>query len=643
MYSSIEETSRKEVIEKCYWPLFNLANNGFPIGIEIPAITLEIINNLDPSWVETLSEYIAENKIEFLGSGYSQIIGPLVPAKVNEWNQKLGLEKYRKLLGVSPKVALVNEMAYSSGIVEHYLKSSFRAIIMDWNNPRRFNSKWEKEWRFYPQIAKGVGGIKIPVIWSDSIAFQKFQRYAHGELELNEYVADLEKKRLSSDSFFPLYSNDIEIFDYRPGRYKTEGSLNTESEWERILSLFLELKENRNFQLVFPSQVLEGLTHENGGNEIQLESSGQPIPVKKQEKYNIYRWALTGRDDLGVNTRCFQIYRSFFKEHNSNQDDWKELCYLWSSDFRTHITDKRWGEYLDRLTELEKKHLNNDSLPHEIDVLSDKPRNITKTSVEKTNNKIVIENNKIKVLFNQNKGATIESLFFKDYRMLSLLGRLEHGYFEDISLGADFYSGLSVIEKYKKHKITDLHDVEPVVKSNVAYTSVNTVIEDGGVEFENETRVYENKLTLLKRIIVTKDEYTTIRPLAFVLNPENWDKETLFYKTHLGGMNYETFYLQEVQVRHNEIYSSLISARHGLGITEGKLIIGDKDKSILFEHDQTKSALIPAIVYFTQGNDNFFFRLSYSAMEMDETHRDRLYPMHIESEVSLSIILDDEN
>ena len=60
MYSSIEEASRKDVILKCYWPLFKLADMGIPIGIESPAITLEIINELDPDWILSLSKYIAE-------------------------------------------------------------------------------------------------------------------------------------------------------------------------------------------------------------------------------------------------------------------------------------------------------------------------------------------------------------------------------------------------------------------------------------------------------------------------------------------------------------------------------------------------------------------------------------------------------
>ena len=92
MYSSIEEASRISVIKNCYWPIFKIADLGIPIGIEAPAVTLEIINKLDPDWVVYLSQYISDAKIEFIGSGYSQIIGPLIPAKVNKWNQDLGIE-----------------------------------------------------------------------------------------------------------------------------------------------------------------------------------------------------------------------------------------------------------------------------------------------------------------------------------------------------------------------------------------------------------------------------------------------------------------------------------------------------------------------------------------------------------------------
>ena len=45
------------------------------------------------------------------------------------------------------------------------------------------------------------------------------------------------------------------------------------------------------------------------GQPLRLESAACPVPVKKQRKYNLARWAVTGRDDLGINAACERIYR----------------------------------------------------------------------------------------------------------------------------------------------------------------------------------------------------------------------------------------------------------------------------------------------------------------------------------------------
>ncbi len=47
----------------------------------------------------------------------------------------IGNAVYRRLLGVSPTVALVNEQAYSGGLVGHYLDAGYEALLMDWDNP----------------------------------------------------------------------------------------------------------------------------------------------------------------------------------------------------------------------------------------------------------------------------------------------------------------------------------------------------------------------------------------------------------------------------------------------------------------------------------------------------------------------------
>ena len=134
-FSSIEEERRAEVIARCYWPLLRLAEKYPHIGLEVSGYTLEQIDRLDPAWIAQARSLLAQGKIELIGSGYSQMIGPLVPARVTAENLKIGNEVYQALLGVRPTVALVNEQAYSAGLVEHYLDAGYGALLMDWDNP----------------------------------------------------------------------------------------------------------------------------------------------------------------------------------------------------------------------------------------------------------------------------------------------------------------------------------------------------------------------------------------------------------------------------------------------------------------------------------------------------------------------------
>ena len=160
-------------------------------------------------------------------------------------------------------------------------------------------------------------------------------------MELEEYLIIC--RQFDRDGgMFSLYGNDVEIFDFRPGRYQTEAVLSEESEWQRIRRLFELLKDDERIKIVKPGEVLSLLDKAPAGNILSLESTEQPVPVKKQAKYNITRWAVTGRDDIGSNTRCWRIYEQLQISKGVSEEEWKELCYLWSSDFRTHITEKRW-------------------------------------------------------------------------------------------------------------------------------------------------------------------------------------------------------------------------------------------------------------------------------------------------------------
>ena len=105
--------------------------------------------------------------------------------------------------------------------------------------------------------------------------------------------------------------------------------------------------------LTAPSAVLGLRDAPGAGQPLTLESAACPVPVKKQRKYNLARWAVTGRDNTAINAACERIYQGMLRDESDA--DWKELCYLWASDFRTHVTEKRWTAYCARLRAAEAR------------------------------------------------------------------------------------------------------------------------------------------------------------------------------------------------------------------------------------------------------------------------------------------------
>ena len=658
-YSSIEEEQRSEVIKKCYWPLLNLIEElDLPVGIESPGYTLETIQRIDPTWIEKLQMLLGYNKCEFVGSGYMQIIGPLVPAEVNRRNQQIGLEVYKQLLGVRPGVALVNEQAYSAGLVQHYLDAGYDAIVMEWNNPAKYHPEWEKDWMFLPQQASGTSDETISLIWSNSIIFQKFQRYIHGEIEMEEYIDYLARHIGDRPRAFPLYANDIEIFDYRPGRYHTEASFHPEGEWARMRRLFEALKIDNRFEIVSPSHILGLLDLPGAGNILHLESSEAPIPVKKQKKYNITRWAVTGRDDSGINTGCWKIYSGLKKAERlktiwAPEIDacWKELCYLWGSDFRTHVSEKRWKDYLGRL----------DKMTPRVEELTGQKREVTggvrellststhKSSVKKDTYRteqeghfFSVETNQLMIRLNCRRGGAIDALYFKGLSEKPLICTLPHGYYDDIALGADYYSGHSIVEIPGNRKITDLNPATPVIKDGVIGDHpcllIKVAVPSELGEVSKTYYIYPDRqrVDLHYQFDWPEVPLGTFRTGIITLNPEAFNRETLYYGTYNGGFEAETFLLKGRTVSHDEPASALVSSQQVLGATEGWVEIGDSRKSIIVHADRNVSAVMPMINY-CETDDTFFCRLLWSVKEIDETCKSGALAANIKPNVHLII------
>ncbi len=602
-FSSIEEEQRGEVIKRCYWPLLHLAEKHGPIGVEASGFTLEEIAARDPQWIETLKCLIASGRVEFIGSGYSQMIGPLVPARVTEANLAIGNEIYQRLLGVKPSIALVNEQAYSGGLVGLYLDAGYRALLMDWDNPASHH-QWPAETRYRPQRAVGADGRTIGLVWTNTVAFQKLQRFAHCDIELDDYMAYIRAHRGDQPRMLCVYASDAEIFDFRPGRYRTEEE-NNGGEWARIAEALSRLAQEPSCELILPSRLLSAanLTQQ----PLRLETADCPIPVKKQRKYNLSRWAVTGRDDLAINAACESIYRSLLAA-KAGQAEWKELCYLWASDFRTHITQSRWDAFCGRLKAAQERW----NLDAPMAAPAPQGNRIEERYID-------IVTPTLTARLDRRRGLALSSVRFGGE---PLIGTLPHGHFDDIALQADWYTGNSVFEAPGEHKVTDLEWCEARLWREGADALVFGRVDTPKGPIEKTLRFHAKEPRIDFDLTFHWNDWgrgslrvghLTLLPTAF-----SWNK--LFLTTHNGGKECETFPLAGKEIDHGAPVSFLVSASHGLAMTEGWAELGDGTNRIRIEVDRTTAPLLGLLTH-KQVRGSHFCQLALSAMELDDTRK----------------------
>ncbi|HEY4125197.1 MAG TPA: hypothetical protein VGM36_11320 [Rhizomicrobium sp.] len=610
-FSSIEEEQRGEVIQRCYWPLLKLAEKHGPIGLEATGFTLEEIAKRDPEWILRARELISTGRIELIGSGYAQIIGPLVPARVTEKNLRLGTAIYRRLLGVAPTLALVNEQAYSGGLVGLYLDAGYRAILMDWDNPGSHHPNWHGETRYLPQRAIGADGRSIELLWTNTVAFQKLQRFAHGDIELDEYLSYLRRSAGPRARALCAYASDAEIFDFRPGRYKTEDRLSGQSEWEHLEEAFAAMASD--FSLIAPSAALGFADRPHGAQELRLETANCPVPVKKQRKYNLSRWAVTGRDDIAINAACERIYRGM-EAAGAGDGDWKELCYLWASDFRTHITEARWQKFCAELADAEQRWS-----AYEIPA-------VAQSASAGAARFIDIDTPALSVRLDRRRGVAIQSLRFNSQPQ-AVIGGLPHGHFDDIALQADWYTGDCVFEGPGEHKITDLEWCEAGRAEDAnGDVLVHATINTAKGRIDKALRFCANEPRVDFDLTFHWEDWGrgSLRLGHITLLPDAFDWERLTLVTHNGGKESETFALAGEAIDHGAPVSFLVSSSQGLGMTEGWAELGDDQNRIRIEVDRQTAPLMGLLQHRRVGG-SLFCQLALSALELDETRKPTPY------------------
>lgn len=622
-FSAIEEDERPTVIERCYWPVLRLAQH-FPIGVEATGYTLSRIAEIDPNWVAELRKLVAEQKVEFVGSGAVQLIGPLVAPEVTQKNLELGHIDYDRMVGTRPKLALVNEQAYAPGLLPLYKEAGYEAVMLDWAEAASHHPEWPSDLSGKPQTIHGAG-VEMPVVWSDAISFQKFQRYAHGELSAEEYFEFLSLQQEKGARAIPLYTSDAEVFDYRPGRFQSEAGLGSAVEYERIHLLLTAMQKSGVVNFVLPSEVLK--LRDKPQEALKVESAAAPVTVKKQRKYNLLRWGLTGRSDMRLNTYCWRKLEQLQQSNDVSEEDWRSLLHIWASDFRTHITQNRWEKLQESLALLP---------PSRTDHAPRQKAGPEMCQVEEQGRNLVIQTESGHLVLNCYRGMAIQAFGFGRYEPAvagapaenSLIGTLAHGFFDDIEFGADFYSGHMVFEPADAGKISDLSRCTPEhsFDDQTGELALNAVIATGmgSVKKFILLNVQDHTVTVEYELPEELRLWGSLRLGHAMLNPKAFDKKSLYFASHNGGNDLEYHPLfrngELVTIDHGRPVNKLVSATTALGMTGSELIIGDKSKRVILTMARTDAAGL-GMVACQPVKESFFARALISVRETDETAR----------------------
>lgn len=639
-FSSIPQEHYQYIIKNLYTQFLHISND-FPLGLEFNGQTLDIISHYDPGYIQGLQRSISNKNTELIGSSYSQAIFPLIPARVNLWNLELGINTYSKL-NIKPKTALLNEQVYSEGILSLYKKTGYTAVVFDWMNAIKDNN-WPYSYRFRPIYHNNS---KLYILWSDCIIFQRFQRVIWGEQDIDEWlhflsalIEDALKSGLTEDDItICLYASDAEIFDYKPSSIGTYSWKN--GEIDRIVRLLTQTKEKLDVELCLPSSIIK---HTDKTVTIDsIVTTSYPVRTKKQDKYNITRWAVTGREATKMNTQCYQLLGLINRIENNNNVDpeilnrlKRDLVILWGSDFRTHTIDEKFEFFRHKMG----------SALHSARQLLGQKNNRAGTytgqgnwrtikdnplpNIEIRGRRVILNNNEKQLTLLLNKGLAIESLTDTNISTRPIIGTIPHGFFNDISFSSDFFSGHFILLTHEGRQVSDL---------SLTMDDLEVQQTDTGLSIRNKTPKILPNIELVKTVSLTSDGLKIgynfyakdLRPASLRLGiitilPDAFDMDSLFFRTHQGGLEQETFYLKGKKLLQDQPVNHIVTSRHCLGFSESRLTIGDKNKAVEISTDPKKLYCVPLFHFEEIDKDivglstpRYFCRVYFTICERDD-------------------------
>jgi hypothetical protein len=184
-----------------------------------------------------------------------------------------------------------------------------------------------------------------------------------------------------------------------------------------------------------------------------------------------------------------------------------------------------------------------------------------------------------------------------------------------------------MLETPGQPKITDLSAVEPRIGCAQDGDSDGVIVE-GEVAtplgmIRKRIRVStEGQLGIEYKLEWEEMPPGALRLAHITLKPEAFDPERLHFESHNGGFLPERFSVGARRIEHGRSVSFLVSASSAMGMTNGEFSLGDEERRVKVR-THPDLACVVAQVTFIPVAGSFFYRVSFSAAELDETCRNQ--------------------
>ena len=377
----------------------------------------------------------------------------------------------------------------------------------------------------------------MKVIWNSSTNFQNFQKTIHSRLSVNEYFDIFNKVNNFKKGIANVYGSDAEIFDFRLKRFENEAKISNLglSEWEKIYLILNQFKKTFSFLNINDLNKIKFDTKFNN-KLIDITSLKNNLPTKKQNKYNSLRWYVGGRDNYTINTLCWRL----FLNSQNKASVLRKLSYYWSSDFRTHIENRRWIKFLKQIKN-ETKNLNQKNIIKKI-----LKKKIIKLNIKKHNysldsdkNNINYDDGKYIIKLDKERGLSLNSYgIIKKKKYYPYLKKFYQGHFSKQRLSVDLYNGHNVLEnsKYKYSDLDKRGDIKIIRENNFITLSNRFFINDAVKVYKKwYFDIEKKKLYLHNKIKLKNIDFLSIRSNYFNINSKIFDLKNLKVSTKNGG------------------------------------------------------------------------------------------------------------